>query len=83
MKIDKVAHLLVGLALVALAWPLGQDVALTLCVVAALLKEFYDYLHPAAHTADGLDALATVVGGLLSAAWLHWGAPWILTLSIL
>lgn len=83
MKIDKLLHLLAGLALVAMAWPLGKDVSLTLCVVVALAKEFYDYLHPDAHTADGLDALATVVGGLLSGAWLQWGVPSILTLGIL
>lgn len=80
MKNDKALHFLVGAALVALAWPLGWYVSLVLCVVAALGKEAYDIFHPATNTADGLDALITVVGGLLSGAWMQWGVPSVLHL---
>ena len=61
---DKIAHFVVG-AIVALC-PIYPMLAV---LVVAFGKEIYDYYHPN-HTCDGLDAIATIVGGLTMLSFL-------------
>lgn len=66
IPLDKQAHFLGG-AVIALALgylfpPIWGFVAAT---IIGLLKEFYDSLHPATHTCDGWDLVATAWGGLV------------------
>jgi hypothetical protein len=56
---DKIYHLIAG-ALVALC-PIYPVVAV---IIVAFGKELYDYYNPK-HTCDGLDAICTLVGGLV------------------
>ena len=60
---DKVAHCLGGVILFAIGQLFGYG--LLLAVVGAITKEIYDARHKATHTPDSLDAVATVLGGLL------------------
>jgi len=64
---DKLLHLLIGLAI---AMPMmyffhSSLAAIVLVSVVALIKEVEDYRHQDRHTCDGLDFIATVVGGLV------------------
>jgi len=58
-NLDKVAHL--GFGAIAALSPIYPIAAI---LIVAFGKEVYDYFHPDKHTCDGLDAIATIVGGL-------------------
>ena len=63
---DKVAHLGVGALIAALAGTIVPPAAaLAIVVLVAWEKESYDKGHPEAHTFDGWDAFATLVGGVV------------------
>ncbi len=70
---DKALHALGGALLAAVLYPallyIGAHQALTgtliLVVGVGLIKEVYDAAHADRHTADFMDALATILGGLL------------------
>jgi len=74
LAIDKIAHALAGALILMFIAPIlisfGCGIlpvfVISLCVVfsAGLGKEVWDYYHPA-HTCDGLDLLATMVGGVV------------------
>lgn len=70
MQLDKITHIVTGAAIVALIWPVHPLSSVTACLLAAVGKEVYDAFHRDTHTPDGLDALATVVGGAGAALWL-------------
>lgn len=57
---DKLFHL--GFGAVAALSPWYPMVAV---LVVAFGKEVYDYYHRQAHTPDGADAIATIVGGIV------------------
>lgn len=72
IPIDKLLHLLAGAVVLALTLPLGAMLAAAAVLAAALGKEAYDAWAnaqaeaaglPTPHTADGVDALATLLGG--------------------
>lgn len=82
--LDKWLHAGGGAAIAALTWWLTGSAAAGVfaAVAVGLGKELYDLRHPARHTADLVDAGATVVGALVlwivvdlvgGAAW--WGVP--------
>ena len=60
-NLDKAQHFFVG-AIVALC-PIYPMVAV---LIVAWGKELYDYFHKDKHTCDALDAIATIVGGLVT-----------------
>lgn len=66
---DKANHALAGAAIVALLTPFaGLLLALAGCAAVALAKEFLYDAHPGSgHTVDWLDAVWTVLGGLVVA----------------
>ena len=72
IPIDKLVHFLVGFAVCAILGMAGHPI-LGLCAatVAGIGKEVWDHYNPP-HAADAMDALATIVGGLL-AFLIHWG----------
>ena len=62
---DKLYHFLAGFIVAVpllLIW--NESIAMAVVVLIAAAKEVYDSKHPAKHTADGSDFIATVVGGL-------------------
>jgi VanZ family protein len=77
IPIDKVLHLAVGVAIGALTYvgvhhylPVATSsdrmlMGVGAAAVIGLLKEVYDYFHPATHTAEIADFLATAAGGLI------------------
>lgn len=68
MQIDKITHTLAGAAIAAALLPWGVIPALLAVVIAAVGKELWD-----AHghgTPDHIDALVTVIGGVIMASWL-------------
>jgi len=68
IALDKITHTLAGAAIAAALLPWGVIPALLAVVVAAVGKEVWD-----AHghgTPDHIDALATVIGGVIMASWL-------------
>lgn len=69
MKIDKLLHLLVGLAIVGALHPLGVLPALAALCLAGIGKEIRDSMGYG--TPDAYDALVTIGGGLLMLAWLE------------
>jgi hypothetical protein len=65
MPLDKQSHVLVGAVLaLALGFLFPAWIGLAVAVVAGALKELYDRFHPATHTCDVADFLATSAGGL-------------------
>lgn len=68
IPIDKIAHTLAGAVIAAALLPLGVIPALLAVVVAAVGKEVWDAQGHG--TPDHIDALATVIGGVLMASWL-------------
>ena len=60
-NLDKAEHFLIG-AIVALC-PIYPMLAV---LIVAWGKELYDYFHKDKHTCDALDAIATIVGGLVT-----------------
>lgn len=66
LPLDKCLHLIGGIIIYDVGHPfLGDWYAMVPVIVAAVGKEVYDKFHPANHTADVYDALATIGGGLL------------------
>jgi ABC-type Fe3+ transport system permease subunit len=67
LHVDKLLHLLVGFAITLVVVLLGYPlVGLVVTVIVATGKEVYDYYNKESHTADGLDLIVTIVGGLLA-----------------
>lgn len=73
MQIDKIAHTLAGAAIAAALLPWGVIPALLAVVVAAVGKEIWDAQGHG--TPDHIDALVTVIGGVLMLGWLSNIAP--------
>lgn len=72
---DKALHIVVGGAIFSAAYVLfsiaglpALHIATGAVVLAAVGKEVYDYIHRDKHTPDGMDAVATIIGGAISAA---------------
>lgn len=72
---DKSLHALVGAAIFSAAYTLfsiaglpALHIAAGAVVLAAVGKEVYDYLNRDKHTPDLMDAVATIIGGAISAA---------------
>lgn len=66
LQLDKQAHFLSGYGIVLtvslfvnLVW------GIAICIIAAVMKEFYDSRNSDKHTADVYDAVATIVGGII------------------
>jgi len=68
MTIDKITHALAGAAIAAALLPFGAILALLTVITAAVGKEVWDAQGHG--TPDHIDALATVIGGVLMASWL-------------
>lgn len=59
---DKQAHALSGMFLFLSVWLLAGIIpALMTVYAAAISKEIYDHFHPATHTCDVMDFVATVL----------------------
>ena len=68
MQLDKITHALAGAAIAAALLPWGVVPALVAVVIAAVGKELWDAQGHG--TPDRIDALVTVIGGVLMASWL-------------
>jgi len=68
MQLDKITHALSGAAIAAALLPFGLIPALMAVVIAAVGKELWDAQGHG--TPDHIDALVTVIGGVLMASWL-------------
>ena len=68
MQLDKITHALAGAAIAAALLPLGVTPALLAVIVVAVGKELWDAQGHG--TPDHIDAMATVIGGVLMASWL-------------
>lgn len=73
MQLDKIAYTLAGAAIAAALLPLGVIPALLAIVAAAVGKELWDAQGHG--TPDHIDALVTVIGGVLMLGWLHLAVP--------
>jgi hypothetical protein len=58
-------HFICGLVIAALLTPFIGAYSILVVAVIAALKEIYDARHPDKHTADFMDWVATVLGGVL------------------
>ena len=67
-QLDKITHTLAGAAIAAAMLPFGVIPALLAVVVAAVGKELWDAQGHG--TPDRIDALVTVIGGVLMLGWL-------------
>jgi hypothetical protein len=65
--VDKVLHFLAGVAIAAVAYPLGLAVSMLAVFVLAILKELRDSMGYG--TSDALDAAATICGGFALLLW--------------
>lgn len=68
LPIDKITHTIAGAAIAAALLPWGFIPALVAVFVAAVGKEIWDAQGHG--TPDRIDALATVIGGVIMASWL-------------
>jgi len=68
MQLDKITHALAGAAIAAALLPWGVTPALMAVIVVAVGKEVWDAQGHG--TPDHIDALVTVIGGVLMASWL-------------
>ena len=66
---DKITHALAGAAIAAALLPWGVIPAMLAVIVAAVGKELWDAQGHG--TPDRIDALVTVIGGVLMLGWLH------------
>lgn len=65
INIDKFVHFIAGMIIGLMGcYLLTPRHAILAVMVAAMVKEIYDSRNPDTHTVDGLDFVATVVGGL-------------------
>jgi hypothetical protein len=62
---DKQMHFLSGFIIAALLTPFIGAYSILVVAVIAALKEIYDARHPDKHTADFMDWVATVLGGIV------------------
>ena len=62
---DKQMHMLSGFIIAVLLTPFIGAYSILVVAVIAALKEIYDARHPDKHTADFMDWVATVLGGLV------------------
>ena len=61
---DKILHFIAGALIAGLVGYFTAPVAgFVAAALVGLIKELYDMRHPAKHTADVLDFVATVLGG--------------------
>jgi len=69
IHLDKQAHAISGAVIVLSMTVASQSMtrSLIVCALLALAKEIYDAYHPATHTKDVLDAVATIAGGVVAA----------------
>lgn len=67
--IDKQAHFFSGGFLAALFYPVGIETALLAVIAAAVFKELWDATGKG--TPEALDAIATLLGGLLIGGYFH------------
>jgi hypothetical protein len=67
MPTDKLLHILVGIAIAAILYPLGLIPAVVAVVVVAISKELWD--RTGRGTPELLDAVATIAGGALLLGW--------------
>lgn len=65
---DKITHTLAGASIAAALLPLGAFPAMLAVIVAAVGKELWDAQGHG--TPDRIDALVTVIGGVIMASWL-------------
>ena len=65
---DKITHTLAGAAIAAALMPWGVIPALLAVLVAAVGKELWDAQGHG--TPDHIDALVTVIGGVIMVSWL-------------
>ena len=64
MPLDKQVHFLVGAVIaLALGYILPIVYGLAVAVLMGAIKELYDHFHPATHTVDVWDFVATAAGG--------------------
>ena len=61
---DKIYHFIAGLAVAVVIGYISAFVGLCIAIVVAMAKEMYDYT-AVGHTSDGMDFVATIVGGLV------------------
>jgi hypothetical protein len=62
---DKQMHFVCGFIIAAVLTPFIGAASVFIVAIIAALKEVYDYMHPDSHTADILDWVATVLGGVV------------------
>ncbi len=62
---DKQMHFLSGFIIAAVLTPFIGAYSILVVAIIAALKEIYDARHPDKHTADFMDWVATVLGGVL------------------
>jgi hypothetical protein len=62
---DKQMHMLSGFIIAAVLTPFIGAYSILVVAIVAALKEIYDARHPDKHTADFMDWVATVLGGLV------------------
>ena len=65
---DKKLHFIAGAVIAGMVGYFTSPVAgFVAAALVGLIKELYDMRHPARHTADVLDFVATVLGGMVVA----------------
>jgi len=72
IALDKQAHFLSGAVIVFALYVIGLSSLfyMSVCILAGILKEIYDYQHKDIHTPDVWDAVATISGGVSAYAWI-------------
>ena len=65
---DKQGHFIIGFALGLFAVILNPFLTLLIIIIGGVGKEVYDYYHPDNHSCELADCLATICGGIFSAA---------------
>ena len=63
---DKALHLIGGVLIYAAAHFVSPVVGLAAVAVAAVGKEIYDLFHRDKHTPEVMDAVATIIGGIIA-----------------
>lgn len=62
---DKQGHFIAGVLTYALAHFAGPMVGIAVVIAMAIGKEIYDQFHRENHTPEALDAVATILGGIV------------------
>ena len=71
IPLDKQGHFFAGATILLAAKEVTTlPVAFATVMLIAAMKEGYDYLHPAIHSCDVWDWVATTVGGAAALAWI-------------